>query len=139
MRPLGSLPRFGNYDEQHDPGRLRREGLMGIDSFTPVGLQSDSSGVLASWLGVTKPVTLDVVGFDPYAEVVEDVVSDPASNGTRVELNVLGGRDSKRRSLCCGRRNPIGIASYFRGDGIGISAGFGSGAGGYPGIGGSVV
>ena len=29
MRPLESLPRFGNYDEEHDPGRLRRGGVDG--------------------------------------------------------------------------------------------------------------
>jgi hypothetical protein len=92
MRPLESLPRFGNYDGEHDPGRLRRGGLMGIDKFTPIGLQTDSAGVLASWLGVGQPVTLDVVGFYSYAEIVEDVLDDPGSNETGVSVAVSGSR-----------------------------------------------
>ena len=76
---------------------------MGIDKFTPIGLQSDSSGVLASWLGVAQPVTLDVVGFYSYADVVEDVVDDPASNETGVEVNASAGRGN--------------VAVYAAGDG----------------------
>ncbi len=38
MHPLPSLPRYGSYDDGHDPGRLRRTDLNGIRSFTPVGL-----------------------------------------------------------------------------------------------------
>jgi hypothetical protein len=96
MRPLPGLPRFGNYGDEknggHDPERLRRDGLMGIDRFTPVGLPEsslgDSSGLLASWLGVAQPVTLDIVGFYSYADVQENVVDDPSSNETGVEVDV---------------------------------------------------
>jgi hypothetical protein len=112
MRPLEGLPRFGNYDGEHDPGRLRRAGLMGIDSFTPVGLQSDSS-VLSSWLGLTQPVTLDVVGFYSYAEVVEDVVSDPSSNETGVEVNVVGGRAEQTSQFMLRATDPSASHQFF--------------------------
>jgi hypothetical protein len=88
MRPLPSLPRYGSYDDGHDPGRLRRKDLTGIDSFIPVGLESDSSNELSSWLGLPGPVTLDVVGYYSYADVVEDVVDDPASDAVGVEVNL---------------------------------------------------
>src|SRR5208282_6373587 len=83
MHPLTSLPRFGVYDEGHDPGRLDRKDLRGIDRFAPppgglpVDPSGESSGDLASWLGVSKPVTLDIVGFYSYADVVEEILDDP--------------------------------------------------------------
>jgi len=88
MHPMPSLPRFGNYDEGHDPGRLRRKDLTGIEGFTSVGLQSGSPNDLASWLGVSQPVTVDVVGFYSYAEVAEDVLDDAGANETEVNVMV---------------------------------------------------
>lgn len=90
MRPLPSLPRFGDYDDQHDPGRLRRKDLTGIHSFIPIGLQSDSSNELSSWLGLSQPVTVDVVGFYSYAEVQEDILDDPTSSEVGVEVIMDG-------------------------------------------------
>ena len=88
MHPLPSLPRFGNYDDRHDPARLRRADLTGIGSFTPIGLQSDSSNDLSVWLGLSQPVTIDVVGFYSYADVQEEVLDDPASSEVGVELAI---------------------------------------------------
>lgn len=87
VRPLPSLPRFGNYDDEHDPRRLRRGDLTGIDSFTPIGLQADAS-TLSGWLGLSDPVKLDVVGFYSYADVVEEIVNDPQSTETGAEVSV---------------------------------------------------
>jgi hypothetical protein len=86
VHPMPSLPRFGTYDGENDPHRLQREDLTAIDRFSPIGLQSDMPGDLASWLGLSKPVTLDLVGFYSYADVVEDVLDDPASKEVGVEL-----------------------------------------------------
>jgi hypothetical protein len=89
MHPLPSLPRYGSYDDAHDPGRLRRKDLTGIHSFIPVGLQQlDTSNELSSWLGLSQPVKLDVVGYYSYADIVEDVVNDPASKDVGVEVDV---------------------------------------------------
>jgi hypothetical protein len=88
MHPLPSLPRYGSYDDAHDPDRLRRSDLSGINSFIPIGLPSNSSNDLSSWLGLSQPVTLDVVGYYSYADVVEDVTDDPTSTTTGVEVNV---------------------------------------------------
>lgn len=90
MAPLPSLPRFGAYDSQNDPQRLRARDLTGIEHLTPIGLESDSPDDLASWLGVSTPVTLDVVGFYSYADVVEDVIDDPASKDVGVEVDAPG-------------------------------------------------
>jgi hypothetical protein len=112
MRPLESLPRFGNYDGEHDPERLRRGGLMGIDRFTPIGLQSDSSS-LASWLGVGQPVTLDVVGFYSYADVAEDVVDDPASNETGVNVAVSGSDTRQASRFMLRATDPSAAHQFF--------------------------
>src|SRR5271170_6688657 len=79
MRPLESLPRFGNYDDRHNPARLRRKDLTGIHNFIPIGLQSDSSNELSDWLGLSQPVSIDIVGFYSYADVQENVLDDPSS------------------------------------------------------------
>jgi hypothetical protein len=88
MRPLPALPRFGNYDASHDPQRLHRRSLSGIGSFTPIGLPSGTGNDLQSWLGLSKPVSIDIVGFYSYADVVEDVLNDRASNETGVDVDV---------------------------------------------------
>jgi len=88
MHPLPSLPRFGSYDQLHDPGRLGRPDLAGISNFTPIGLQSDSSNDLSTWLGLSQPVTVDVVGFYSYADIEEEVLDDPGSSEVGVELAI---------------------------------------------------
>jgi hypothetical protein len=88
MQPLPSLPRYGSYDDAHDPNRLRKSDLTAISSFIPLGLPSTSSNDLSSWLGLSRPVTLDVVGYYSYADIIEDIVDDPSSNTTGVEVNV---------------------------------------------------
>jgi len=114
MHPLPGLPRFGNYDDGHDPGRLRRGDLTGIESFTPIGLQSDSPGVLASWLGLSRPVMVDVVGYYSYADVVEDVLNDPSSNETGVDVAVAG-QDGKQGSRFMLRATDPSAAHQFFG------------------------
>lgn len=113
MDPLPSLPRFGSYDDQHDPGRLRRGGLTGIDSFTPIGLQSDSSSTLASWLGLSQLVTLDVVGFYSYAEVVEDVIDDPNADETGVNVNVAGADARQASQFMLRATDPSAAHQFF--------------------------
>ena len=90
VHDLPSLPRFGNYDDQHDPHRLARQDLTGISAFTAIGLQSDLPGDLSSWLGLSQPVMLDVVGYYSYADVVEDALDDPTSSEVGVELTPPG-------------------------------------------------
>jgi hypothetical protein len=92
MRPLPSLPRFGNYnyDDQRDPDRLCRKDLTSIHSFIPIGLQSNSSNELSDWLGLSQPVTIDIVGFYSYAEVAENVLDDPNSSEVGVEVAIDG-------------------------------------------------
>jgi hypothetical protein len=89
MHPLPSLPRFGSYDQLHDPSRLRKSDLTGIHSLIPIGLeQVGGSNELSNWLGLSQPVTLDLVGYYSYAEIVENVVNDPQSNSVGVQVNV---------------------------------------------------
>ncbi len=90
MSPLPSLPRFGNYDQEHDPDRLHRTDLTGIHNFIPIGLQSDTSNELSDWLGVSQPVSIDIVGFFAYAEVQEDILDDSSSSEVGVQVSMDG-------------------------------------------------
>ncbi|MGD0540845.1 MAG: hypothetical protein ABSB33_04930 [Tepidisphaeraceae bacterium] len=113
MHPLPSLPRYGSYDDAHDPDRLRRKDLTGINSFIPIGLPSNSSNVLSSWLGVSQPVTLDVVGYYSYADVVEDVVDDPSSTATGVEVDVNAARADGPSRFMLRATDPTASHQFF--------------------------
>jgi hypothetical protein len=112
MRPLPGLPRFGNYDERHDPGRLRRSDLTGIDSFTPIGLQADSN-TLSGWLGLADPVKLDVVGFYSYADVVENIVNDPTSSLTGAEIRLSEPQAGQPSRIMLRGTDPTAAHQFF--------------------------
>ena len=113
MHPLPSLPRYGSYDDAHDPGRLRSKDLSGISSFIPLGLPSNSSNELSSWLGVSQPVTLDVMGYYSYADIVEDVVDDPASPAVGVEVNVNAPRAQGASRFMLRATDPTASHQFF--------------------------
>ena len=106
MHPLPALPRFGNYD------RLDRAGLRGIDGFIPIGAPVESNS-LSSWLGVSQPVTLDVVGFYSYAEVIEDILDDPNSSETGVRLAITDSRQTKPTTLMLRASDPTAAHQFF--------------------------
>ena len=111
----------------------------GIHSFIPVGLQQlDTSNELSSWLGLSQPVKLDVVGYYSYADIVEDVVNDTASKDVGVEVDV----PRSGLQICADHAagdGPDGFASILWTDGIGISAGVAGIACGNPRVGGPAV
>ena len=90
--PLPTLPRFQQYDaESGNEGALRRRGLWGKSLSLPVadrnGKVRDES--LADLVGAKGNLSVDVIGFYPYAKVRTDFdTSDPASHVTGVELSM---------------------------------------------------
>jgi hypothetical protein len=113
MHPLPSLPRYGSYDDAHDPKRLKKDDLSGIGSFIPLGLPSNSSNDLSSWLGLSQPVALDVVGYYSYADIVEDVVDDPASAATGVEVNVDSAKADSSSRFMLRATDPTASHQFF--------------------------
>ena len=110
---LPSLPRFGAYDATHDPRRLARADLTNISRLSPVGSDSDAPQALSSWLGIAQPVRLDIVGFYPYADVIQDVVEDPASNDVGVELNLISPHADSAGSLSLTAADPTARRMMF--------------------------
>ncbi|MDP9175118.1 MAG: hypothetical protein M3O30_14820 [Planctomycetota bacterium] len=85
---LTSLPRFGEYDADRTPTRLQRPDLTNIDHMTPIMAGMDPGNDLGAWLGLQQKIRLDVVGYYSYADIVQDVVEDPASNNVGVEIKI---------------------------------------------------
>jgi len=112
MHPLPSLPRFGNYDRDQNEGRLNRADLRGVDGFIPIGAPVESNS-LSSWLGVSQPVTLDVVGFYSYAEVIEDILDDPNSKETGVRLAITDSRQTRPTTLMLRASDPTAAHQFF--------------------------
>jgi hypothetical protein len=88
VHALPSLPRFNDYDPDNPSPRLNHPDLADIERFNAIGPQTPSAGDLSDWLGLKQKVRLDIVGFYSYADVAQDVVEDPSSNDTGVELKV---------------------------------------------------
>ena len=87
MAPLPSLPRFGAYDEMHDLAELQKPDLQHIERMAAIGFDNEPQSI-SQWLGLSKPVRLDIVGFYPYADVVQDVVEAPLAGNVGVQLNI---------------------------------------------------
>ena len=88
MHDLPSLPRFAATDTDRQSSLLKRGDLTNIQNFMPVAGEDGSSHDLSSWLGLKDKVTLDIVGFYPYADVVQDVVPDPSSDAVGIEVKI---------------------------------------------------
>jgi hypothetical protein len=113
MVPLPSLPRFEFYDATHDPQRLERRDLTGITRVVPVGSDTDVPQGLSSWLGVPGPVRLDLVGFYPYADVVQNVIEDASSNDVGVELKLASPHADAGGSLALTAADPTAARTIF--------------------------
>jgi hypothetical protein len=87
--PLPSLPRFGEYDADHDASRLNRSDLQDISHMAAIANSADGAPMeLSQWLGVDQPVTLGFVGYYSYADVVQNVITDPSANSVGVEVKL---------------------------------------------------
>jgi hypothetical protein len=113
MAPLPSLPRFGFYDAEHDPARLERADLRAISRVTPIGGDTDAPQELSSLLLISQPVHLDIVGFYPYADVVQDVVEDPSSDDVGVRLDLASPHADSSGSLSLTAADPTARRMIF--------------------------
>jgi hypothetical protein len=114
--PLPQLPRFKEYDDKHgNTGDLAGRGLTGISpalEVTDAASGDKRLENLAQFIGCKGQLKFDVVGFYPYAEVVPNFETDPASQMTGVDVTLmqtddqhamqqwtLGGTDPDHRAL----------------------------------------
>ncbi len=88
VHALPTLPRFGDYGPEDPSPRMSGADLADIEHFGAVPGQAQSGGNPTQWLGLSKPVRFDVIGFYAYADVAQDVLEDPSSNDSGVELQV---------------------------------------------------
>lgn len=96
---LPSLPRFNTYAAGADPQPLRRDlaNLPLVGLFRGEGDQPVAKKVSAV-AGLKDDLTVDVVGYHPYADLQIDYVEDPASDTIGVRLSVPdphGGQTSR--------------------------------------------
>ena len=96
---LPSLPRFGDYDDEHDPARLQRRDLSDIERFHLLGTPGGGEADLSAWLGLLEKVRLDIVGFYAYGDVDAFPANDPSSNDVGVELKIASPHDPSGASL----------------------------------------
>ncbi len=97
--PLPGLPRFQDYDASlGNADALVRRHLDGIVPDVPM---ADDSGKIVTksmseWLGWKDPVSFDIVGYFPYAQIDTDFVDDPTStaNGIRMTLPDMPGQQT---------------------------------------------
>jgi hypothetical protein len=88
--PLPTLPRFKEYDDKSGSGdALASRGLTGMDPASEV-VDPDTGNThqesLGKSMGYSGAMTMDVIGFYPYANVNTDFVTDPGSNQTGIEV-----------------------------------------------------
>ncbi|MGA3066660.1 MAG: hypothetical protein ABSF29_07410 [Tepidisphaeraceae bacterium] len=88
VHALPSLPRFGDYPPEDLSPRFSKPDLQDIQRLDSIGPQTPSTGSLADWLGLAQPVRLDIIGYYAYADVAQDVIEDPSSSDSGVELKV---------------------------------------------------
>jgi hypothetical protein len=103
MEPLPSLPRFGSYSADDSPGVFDYRDLSNITKMVPIVGDSHAPQELGKLLGLDQPVRLDVVGYYPYADVLEDVLPDDSSGNVGVALRIdapHAGDDNNTLTLC---------------------------------------
>jgi hypothetical protein len=88
VHAVPSLPRFGDYPPEDQSPKLAGSDLTNIDHFVPIGQQNESGGDPSQWLGLDQKVRFDILGYYPYADVAQDVLDDPSSTDTGVELKI---------------------------------------------------
>lgn len=90
---LEGLPRFGVYDDASgNASRLDRPTLRNLEpQLAMLDAKTNQSHIttLGEAIGAEHPVTLDIVGYYPYAEP-EGWVLDPAANNTGLKLSSDG-------------------------------------------------
>jgi hypothetical protein len=90
MHRLPSLPRFGDYDADHEPSRLNRADLTNIEHVIPISAGVNPGDDLGSWLGLAQKVRLDIIGFYNYADILQSAVEDPTAANVGVEVKIAG-------------------------------------------------
>ncbi len=97
--PLPTLPRFKEYDDTHGgANRLASRGLTGICptmEVTDSGTGDKRMENIAQFIGCTGQLKFDVIGFYPYANVIPNFGTDPASQITGVDVTMKWADDQQ--------------------------------------------
>ncbi len=93
MVPLGELPRFGTYepDDAASAKALGRAGLMGIEPKLWMKGPADAAATerkLGEAMGLKGPLTVDIVGYWPYATIQTKWVEDVAGGAVGIVLSL---------------------------------------------------
>ncbi len=93
MHPMPSLPRFNSYsDDLRNAAKLHHDDLQNISRAFSTDLSSGQpvSRTLSSIAGLPDgtPLTIDVLGYYPYADISTDFVPDPSGGDTAIRLRM---------------------------------------------------
>jgi hypothetical protein len=95
--PLVSLPRFKTYtDESAFSDKLKNRPLayeIGSDGETP------TLRAMSADLGLKQDITVDVVGYHPYANLITDYEPDPAGKATGIRIQLSDPHSGQAKAL----------------------------------------